>query len=183
MRYLMLFLLLLPAFAQANVYSVIKDVPTYIGQEADTKPVCGVAPGSVFLETDTNITYRWIGSKECGSAASWAQFGNGVSLQTNIAGENGLGHLDISLAGEGCLISSATSTECKEGAGEVVGFYVGSTSSGTITFYDDNDGTCSSNAKTGTITPAVGWHFLPLRFSTAICALTTNAINVTVIYR
>lgn len=94
-----------------------------------------------------------------------------------------LAHCRVSLGGDSVLISSATSTEVKEGAGELIGFYVSSTSSGTITFYDDNDGTCNSSAKTGTITPAVGWHFLPLRFSTAICALTASTINVTVVYR
>jgi len=94
-----------------------------------------------------------------------------------------LAHCRVTLAGKGTRINSATSTELKEGAGEVVGFYVASTSSGTITFYDDNDGTCSSGQKTGTITPAVGWHFLPLPFDTAICALTASTIDVTVIWK
>ena len=94
-----------------------------------------------------------------------------------------LAHCRVSLAGFSTRINSATSTELKKGAGELVGFYVTSTSSGTITFYDDNDGTCSSGQKTGTITPAVGWHFLPLPFSTAICALTASTIDVTVIWK
>lgn len=90
----------------------------------------------------------------------------------------------VSLAGaDSTLVSSATSTELKEGAGEMIGFYVNSTSSGTIVFYDDNDGTCSSGAVSGTITPAVGWHAYPVPFSTAICALTASTINVTFVWR
>lgn len=94
-----------------------------------------------------------------------------------------LNHCRVSLAANATRVNSATSTELKEGAGEMVGFYVASTSSGTIVFYDDNDGTCSSGQKTGTITPAVGWHFLPIPFSTAICALTASTIDVVFVWK
>lgn len=114
-----------------------------------------------------------------------------VSL-TKMAGENQtLDIVETSIAGPGSSasanITTATSTEVCDptgsGASEVVGFYVNSTTSGTIRFYDDADGTCSSSAKGGVITPAVGWHWYPVAFSTAICALTANTIDVTVVYR
>lgn len=89
----------------------------------------------------------------------------------------------VTLTGSSTRVTTATSTELKEGRGELVGFYIASTTGGTVAFYNDNDGTCSSSQVTGTITPAIGWHFAPLPFSTAICALTANTIDVTFVWR
>lgn len=126
-------------------------------------------------------------------AATGGKLGNqAVTLATTVSGENQtLDTLEVSLGGPDSAasanITTATSTElCDptgDGASEVVGFYVNSTTSGTIRFFDDADGTCSSSAKGGVITPAVGWHPYPIPFSTAICALTANTIDVTVLYR
>jgi hypothetical protein len=43
--------------------------------------------------------------------------------------------------------------------GSMLGFYVNSTNAGTLVIKDGGSG---GTARTGTITPAVGWHFLPL---------------------
>lgn len=63
--------------------------------------------------------------------------------------------------------------------GRLIGFYVASTTSGTIVL---RDGGASGTAITGTITPAVGWHFLPATFSTSAYATIANTISVTFIF-
>ena len=45
------------------------------------------------------------------------------------------------------------------GACSLNGFYVNSTNTGTLIL---KDGGASGTAITGTITPAIGWHFLPI---------------------
>ncbi len=62
----------------------------------------------------------------------------------------------------------------------LVGFYVNSTSAGTLIFYDAASAT---NAVTGTITPAIGWHFLPISFGTGIHVAVGGTINVTLVYQ
>lgn len=64
--------------------------------------------------------------------------------------------------------------------GRLVGFYVASTSSGTIVL---RDGGASGTAISGTITPAVGWHFFPAAISTSAYATIGATINVTFIFR
>lgn len=59
----------------------------------------------------------------------------------------------------------------------IIGFYVNSTSSGTIVFRDGGSG---GTAVSGTITPAVGFHCFPATF-TSSCYLTIGGtLNVTV---
>lgn len=59
------------------------------------------------------------------------------------------------------------------GACSLNGFYVNSTSSGTIAL---NDG---ATKITGTITPAVGWHALPVSTNGVLTATIGATINVT----
>lgn len=60
--------------------------------------------------------------------------------------------------------------------GTLIGFYVNSTSSGTIVINND------TTAVSGTITPAIGWHFWPAYF-TASCKVTIGAtISVTFMF-
>ena len=63
-------------------------------------------------------------------------------------------------------------------AGTLLGFYVASTSSGTIVL---TDGGASGTAVSGTITPGVGWHEFPAEFvaSTGAYATIANTLNVT----
>jgi hypothetical protein len=65
-------------------------------------------------------------------------------------------------------------------AGALLGFYVNSTSSGTIAFYD-SETTATTLAITGTITPAVGWHSLPVGVTKGVHAVIANTLNVTVV--
>lgn len=61
--------------------------------------------------------------------------------------------------------------------GTIMGFYVNSTSSGTIVLSAGS--TSGGTALTGTITPAVGWHTLPITSPTGIYATLANTISVT----
>ena len=66
--------------------------------------------------------------------------------------------------------------------GTLVGFYVNSTTSGTLVL---KDGGSSGTVITGTITPAIGWHFLPVGFgkSGGLHATIANTLNVTFVYQ
>ncbi len=67
--------------------------------------------------------------------------------------------------------------QVKATAGRVVGFYVASTNSGTLVL---RDGDGSGTQITGTITPAVGWHFFPAHFSRGLHAtIGGSALDVT----
>lgn len=64
--------------------------------------------------------------------------------------------------------------------GQLIGFYVNSTTSGTIVL---RDGGASGTAISGTITPSVGWNAFPAQCSTACYATLANTINVTFFFQ
>lgn len=64
------------------------------------------------------------------------------------------------------------------GACALLGFYVNSTSSGTLVLTDGVGGT----AITGTITPEIGWHFLPAATGGILHATIANTLNVTFVF-
>ena len=67
------------------------------------------------------------------------------------------------------------------GKARLIGFYVNSTTSGTIIL---KDGGSSGTAISGTITPAIGWHFFPADFSVSPYAtIGGTALNVTFIFQ
>lgn len=59
---------------------------------------------------------------------------------------------------------------------KLLGFYVNSTSSGTIIL---KDGGSSGTALSGTITPAIGFHRFPAQFLTSAYATLGSTISVT----
>lgn len=62
-------------------------------------------------------------------------------------------------------------------SGRLLGFYVNSTNAGTVVL---RDGGASGTQLTGTITPAIGWHPLPVSFSTDLHAtIAGTALDVT----
>lgn len=65
------------------------------------------------------------------------------------------------------------------GAGSLIGFYVNSTTSGTLVL---RDGGVSGTALSGTITPAVGYHAFPASYGTDLHATIANTLNVTFFY-
>jgi len=56
------------------------------------------------------------------------------------------------------------------------GFYVNNTSSGTLVLRDGGSG---GTVITGTITPAIGWHSLPIGTAGELHATIANTLNVT----
>lgn len=63
------------------------------------------------------------------------------------------------------------------GSGRVVGFYVNSTSSGVIAF---RDGGSSGTVLSGSITPAIGFHWFPAAYATNLhVTLVSGSINLT----
>lgn len=94
------------------------------------------------------------------------------------------GSLSIAKFSSVGLTQAVTSNNVKGTRGDVYGFYVNSTTAGTIRFWDESlSGTCDTNPKGGTITPAIGWHFYPTAFSNGICVLTGGTIDVTVMFK
>ena len=65
-----------------------------------------------------------------------------------------------------------------QGGGQMLGFYVNSTSSGVIAF---RDGGAGGTVLSGSITPAIGFHRFPATFQTDLhMTLISGSINVTV---
>lgn len=61
----------------------------------------------------------------------------------------------------------------------LTGFYVNSTTAGTLVF---RDGGASGTTVSGTITPAIGWHFFPFAFASSLHVTVANTIDVTLVY-
>ena len=59
----------------------------------------------------------------------------------------------------------------------LAGFYVSSTSSGTLVLYDNT--AASGTQLAGTITPAVGWNAFPVDLQNGLYATVGGTINVT----
>jgi len=69
-----------------------------------------------------------------------------------------------------------SSAAVSAGAGQLIGFYVNSTTGGTIVL---RDGGASGTVMSGTITPAIGFHPFPATFGTSLHATLANVIDVT----
>lgn len=63
----------------------------------------------------------------------------------------------------------------------LIGFYVNSTSSGTIVFHDSASAS-TNNAISGTITPAIGFHWFPAQLGAGLRIVIANTLNVTLFY-
>ena len=61
----------------------------------------------------------------------------------------------------------------------LTGFYVNSTTSGTLVFRDGGSG---GTVLGGTITPAIGWYFLPADCPSGLHVTIANTIDVTIVY-
>lgn len=80
----------------------------------------------------------------------------------------------------GAYRNMTASANVKAVSGGLLGFYVNSTTAGTIQFYDDA-ATGTTTPITGTITPSVGWNALPVGFANGLYAVIGGALNVTVV--
>lgn len=61
-------------------------------------------------------------------------------------------------------------------SGQLLGFYVNSTTSGTIVLRDGGSG---GTVVSGTITPAIGWRDFPMTFADGLHVTIANTLNVT----
>lgn len=77
----------------------------------------------------------------------------------------------------GAPVNTTATVTVKKIPGTMLGFYVNSTTGGTIVFYDALSAT---NAISGTITPAIGWHFFPASLVTGLHVVIANTLNVTI---
>ena len=60
----------------------------------------------------------------------------------------------------------------------LLGFYVNSTTGGTIVFHDSASAS-TNNAISGTITPAIGYHAFPASLGAGLRYVIANTLNVT----
>jgi ApbE superfamily uncharacterized protein (UPF0280 family) len=77
------------------------------------------------------------------------------------------------------VTNTGGSTVVKKQPGQIVGFYVNSTTSGTLAFYDAATAV-TTTAVSGTITPAVGWHSFPAALVTGCYIVVGGTINATI---
>lgn len=75
--------------------------------------------------------------------------------------------------------TSTANINSKDGC--LLGFYVNSTSSGTIILYDSAT-TTTTTPISGTITPAIGWNTLPVAYSNGLYAVIGGTLNVTFVW-
>lgn len=68
----------------------------------------------------------------------------------------------------------------KNVSGGMIGFYVCSTTAGTIQLYDDA-ATGTTLPLTGLITPVMGWNQLPVAFASGLNAVIGGALNVSIV--
>jgi hypothetical protein len=87
-----------------------------------------------------------------------------------------IGNLNV-----GAFSNRTATANIKSSQGAILGFHVNSTTSGTIQFYDDA-ATATTAPITGLITPAVGFHELPVAFANGLYAVIGGTLNVTIVY-
>ena len=85
------------------------------------------------------------------------------------------------LANPSGQFSNVTATgQVFKGGGQLLGFYVNSTTSGTIVL-NDSDGV-TATAMSGTITPAIGYHAFPATVQRGVAVTIANTLNVTLFF-
>ena len=87
-----------------------------------------------------------------------------------------IGNFDV-----GVYKNMTASANVKSSQGAMLGFYVNSTTAGTIQFYDDS-ATGTTTPICGVITPAIGFHRFPVTFANGLYAVVGGTLNVTVVY-
>jgi len=81
----------------------------------------------------------------------------------------------------GSFKNVTASGNVKSSQGALLGFYVNSTTAGTIQFYDD-PATGTATPISGVITPSIGWNELPVAFATGLNAVVGGTLNATISY-
>lgn len=123
----------------------------FVGTSSDTKPVQGIAPGSLFTETDTKKVYVWGGDGHQGTSAGWVWCPAEVWLKGDFI-DTTLGVADVVQGPFDYEAVSTSATDQAMGTGAVGDFLhaviVQVTTSGA-------NGTCSIKDGSGSAIPLV----------------------------
>lgn len=76
----------------------------------------------------------------------------------------------------GAPVNVTSTSAISTGACQLLGFYVNSTTGGTLVL---RDGGASGTTMSGTITPVIGFHRFPAVVGTSLHATIANTLNVT----
>lgn len=82
----------------------------------------------------------------------------------------------------GTPVNTTDTATVSKVSGSLLGFYVNSTSSGTLVFRQGAAGASSGAAISGTITPAIGFHAFPAYCVDGCHVTVGSTINVTIFY-
>ena len=82
----------------------------------------------------------------------------------------------------GTPINKTSTGTVSKVSGSLLGFYVNSTTTGTIVLRVGADGASTGTAVTGTITPAAGWHWLPMYCPSGCHVTIANTLDVTFVF-
>lgn len=82
----------------------------------------------------------------------------------------------------GTPINLTGTATISKASGSLLGFYVNSTTGGTIVLRSGSDGTSSGTAISGTITPAIGFHRFPAYCPSGAHATIANTLDVTFLF-
>lgn len=83
-------------------------------------------------------------------------------------------------SGTPILLTSSGSVSIASGT--LLGFYVNSTTAGTVVIRSGSSGTSSGTAISGTITPAIGFHRFPAYCPDGCYFTIANTLNVTALF-
>ena len=85
-----------------------------------------------------------------------------------------IGNLEV-----GSYTNLTATANVKSSSGAMIGFYVNSTTVGTIQFYDSAS-TTTTVPISGLITPAIGMNYFPVAFANGLYAVIGGTLNVTI---
>jgi hypothetical protein len=88
----------------------------------------------------------------------------------------------MQIAQSGTPINKTATGTVSKASGSLLGFYVNSTTNGTIVLRTGASGGSGGTAITGTITPAIGFHRLPAYCVSGLHVTIANTLNVTFIF-
>lgn len=85
-------------------------------------------------------------------------------------------------ADSGTPINLTGTGTVSKASGNLIGFYVNSTSTGTLVFRVGSDGGSGGTVVSGTITPAIGFHRYPMYCPSGCHATIANTLDVTLFF-
>jgi hypothetical protein len=164
----------------AAVRSCPANPPVKLGLSTDTKPTAGNPPCALFFETDTDQTFMWIAADDQGTSGNWVLWGQGITIRempNPSSYSTAYGADQDSQGGTTTYTTAAAgSVQLTTAASKLTSVFNATGTTITVRFWDDEDGTCDENSKSGVISLTnsappllVGWEF-----TNGICMLTTG---------